>query len=82
MSKDLEFHYVVSYRDGFGWSIAADTEDALFTEGTVYDWKSEEWLAGYEDDEENDGLNTIDLSHYSVLCSTLNLLNEGAIPNA
>lgn len=75
MNKDLEFHYVVSYREGFGWSIAADTEDALFTEGTMYDWKAQEWVAGYDDDEENDALEALDLSHYSVLVSALHQLN-------
>jgi hypothetical protein len=73
MSNDLEFHYVVSYRQGIGWGIAVDTEDALFNEGTIYDWENDSW------DVEIDEVETIDLEHYRMLNSALRLLNEGAI---
>jgi hypothetical protein len=73
MSDDLEFHYVVSYRQGIGRSIAVDTEDALFNEGTIYDWENDSW------DVEIDEVDTIDLEHYRMLNSALLLLNEGAI---
>lgn len=73
MSNDLEFHYVVSYREGIGWSVAADTEDAKFPEGIVYDWKNNVWIPPTND------IETIDLHHYSMLNSALRLLNEGAI---
>ncbi len=74
MSNDLEFHYVVSYREGYGWSISADTEQALFENGTVYDWtQSIGWIVPDND------IETIDLEHYSMLNSALRLLNEGAI---
>lgn len=81
MNKDLEFHYVVSYRDGHGWQIAADTEDALFTDGTIYDWNKEgsyeAWFFAFEDsdDPENSSIADLDTAHYSVLKSMLAMMN-------
>jgi hypothetical protein len=69
MSENLEFHYVVSYREGYGWTIASDTEDALFNDGTVYDWKNQEWIIP------DDDVEVIDLDHYSVLQSMLRQVN-------
>lgn len=76
MSKDMEYHYVVSYREGIGWGIASDTESALFTEGTFYDWESESWVAGYDSDEEQATLEATDLGHYIQLTTALRHLNE------
>lgn len=75
MSEDLEFHYVVSYREGVGWSIAIDTEDALFNEGTIYDWETDTWsfpsrLTSGEEVEQTD------LGHYSDLKDALEQLNK------
>lgn len=81
MSKDLEFHYVISYREGFGWNIAADTEDALFTDGTIYDWNKggsyDAWFFAYEDsdDPENQAIADLDTAHHSVLLSALSRMN-------
>lgn len=88
MNNDLEFHYVVSYRDGYGWSISVDTEDALFNEGTIYDWSkdgsSDAWFFAYEDsnDPENSSIADLDTIHYRMLKSAINLMNEGAVSNA
>ena len=74
MSNDLEFHYVVSYREGYGWQIAADTEQALFHNGTIYDWtQGIGWIVP------DDDIETIDLEHYRMLNSALRTLNKGAI---
>ena len=77
MAKDMEYHYVVSYREGHGWSIAADAENAMFTEGTFYDWESESWVAGYDSNEEQATLEAVDLGHYIQLTTVLRNLNEG-----
>lgn len=87
MAKDLEFHYLISYREGLGWDVAADVESAVMPDGTIFRWIDEssgEWLFAYEDspDDENASIADLDTSHYSMLKSALNLLNEGAIPNA
>ena len=74
MSDNLEFHYIVSYRDGFGWTIAADVEQALMTDGTIYDWNDGEWIfpssttTGQE-------IEALDLDHYRVLQSMLRQMN-------
>ena len=81
MSKDLEFHYVVSYREGFGWSTAPDTEEALFHDGTIFDWNAEErfdgWFNAYEDSDEPEmsSIAALDTAHYSVLLSALAKMN-------
>jgi hypothetical protein len=77
MSKDIEYHYVVSYREGYGWTIAADTESALFTDGTFYDWADRSWVVGYDSDEEQSTLEAVDLGHYLQLTSALRKLSEG-----
>lgn len=77
MNKDLEFHYVVAYREGFGWYVADDTEEALFSDGTVYNWKDNQWIAGYDDEEEHIALESLDFSHYTVLKSALDRMNGG-----
>jgi len=84
MPKDLEFHYVVSYREGIGWDVSPDTESALFTDGTIYDWDKNEWVVSWTDseDEQEALLDTLDLSHYRMLKSAINLMNEGAVSNA
>ena len=70
MLDRFEFHYVVSYREGMGWDIAADVESAVMPDGTVYDWtQGEGWrLVG-------DDLEALDLEHYSVLKSMLRQMN-------
>jgi hypothetical protein len=75
MSDNLEFHYVVSYREGYGWGIAIDVEQAVMTDGTIYDWtQGNGWTFPLEGE-----LSDLDLHHYRMLNSALNLLNEGAI---
>lgn len=83
-SKDLEFHYVVSYREGYGWDISVDVEQAVMTDGTIYHWNNDGsggWFFAFEDspDEENASIADLDTSHYRMLKSALRLLNEGAI---
>jgi hypothetical protein len=73
MSNDLEFHYVVSYREGIGWDIAVDTESALFTDGTIYDWNANEWIVPNGDEED------IDLQHYRMLKYALAQINNRRI---
>jgi len=82
----LEFHYVVSYREGIGWSIAVDVEDTVMSNGTIYHWNNDgtgEWFFAYEDspEDENSSIADLDTSHYRMLTSALNLLNEGGITN-
>lgn len=86
-TKDLEFHYVVSYREGEGWQIAVDVEDAVMTDGTIYHWNNDGtggWFFAYEDspEDENASIADLDTSHYSMLKSALHLLNQGVITNA
>ena len=69
MSKDLEFHYVVSYREGFGWYHSADVEDSVMSDGTIYDYDNHEWLFANDDEE------TLDLAMLSVLNSALRRMN-------
>jgi hypothetical protein len=81
MSNNLEFHYVVSYREGYGWTVAADVEQAVLPDGTIYDHDKQEWVisaTGSEDRLES-MLDTIDIEHYGMLNSALRLLNEGEI---
>lgn len=73
MSNDLEFHYVVSYREGYGWDIAADTESALFTDGTIYDWNANEWIVPNGDEED------IDLQHFRMLKYAIAQINSRRI---
>lgn len=75
MSNNLEFHYVVSYREGFGWDIAVDVEQAVMPDGTIYDWtQGNGWTFPLEGE-----LETLDLQHYGMLKSALHQLNIGAI---
>ena len=80
MNDDLEFHYVVSYRDGYGWQIAADVEDAVMPDGTIYRWNENgagEWFFAYEDsdDSESSSIAALDTQHYSMLHSMLRQMN-------
>jgi hypothetical protein len=81
MSKDLEFHYVVSYRKGIGWDVSPDTEAAKFPDGTIYDWDKNEWVASWTDseNEEEVELDAKDLAHYTVLKSVIDMINKGMI---
>ena len=78
--SDLELHYVVSYQNGV-WNIASDTEDALFVDGTIYDWDTNTWgcPSNFSEDNETleEAITTFDTSALSVLHSALRLLNEG-----
>jgi hypothetical protein len=77
MNDNLEFHYVVSYRQGYGWQHALDVEQAVMTDGTIYDWtQGVGWIVA------NDELETIDLDNYRLLKSALYQLNQGEIINA
>jgi hypothetical protein len=73
MSNDLEFHYVVSYREGYGWTVAADTENAVMPDGIIYNWDTNSWEIPREE------TFSLDIKHYRMLNSALRLLNEGAI---
>ena len=82
MSNDLEFHYVISYREGFGWTHASDVENAIMEDGTIYDWDYDGdrvggWFAAYEDsdDPENSAIAAIDTEHFRVLQSMLQRMN-------
>jgi hypothetical protein len=70
-TQDLEFYYVVSYRKGDGWSIAADIETKVFPDGTTYSRNTNSWDVAVDEVEE------IDLKHYIKLKDALNLLNNG-----
>lgn len=80
-TDNLEFHYVISFREGFGWEVCPDTETVKFPDGTIYDWDNNEWIASWtnSEDEHENLLDAIDIVHYNRLKSALNLLNEGAI---
>lgn len=75
MSEDLEFHYVVSYREGFGFDIAVDTETALFNEGTIYDWDTNSWIFPSNVESGKD-VEDIDLHHYRMLKYALAQINN------
>lgn len=79
-TENLEFHYVVSYREGYGWTIASDVEDAVMTDGTIYHWSNDGdggWFFAFEDspDDENATIADIDTSHYRMLQSVLRQMN-------
>lgn len=85
MSEDLEFHYVVSFREGYGWQHAIDVEQAVMTDGTIYDWtQGQGWKLSFTDSEdpEESRLDTLDRYNYSLLLSALHSLNKGEITNA
>lgn len=69
-TDDLEYHYVVSCRDG-KWDIAPDVESSVMPDGTIYDYKNKEWLFP------TDELRESDLKNFSILNSALRQLNEG-----
>jgi hypothetical protein len=75
-SDDLEFHYVVACRDG-RWYVAADVENSVMSDGTIYDYGKQEWLFAYEDspDEEIASIADLDTANYRVLNSALRQLN-------
>lgn len=72
-NDDLEFHYVIACRGG-KWYHAVDVEQAVMSDGTVFDYKHYEWLVA------NNELETIDLNLFSVLQSALRQMNGE--PNA
>lgn len=74
MTNNLEFHYVVSYRDGMGWEIAADVESAIFPDGTIYDWNDGEWTFP-SGTTTGQAIESLDLAHYTVLKSFLRKMN-------
>lgn len=86
MSDNLEFHYVVSFREGYGWQHAIDVEQAVMQDGTIYDWTqgSGGWKLSFTDseDEEESRLDTLDTYNFSMLKSALHSLNQGEITNA
>lgn len=80
MNKDLEFHYVVSYRECYGWTIAMDTAEVVMSDGSIYEWYPEgggQWFNAYEDseDDENSSIAGIDTKHYHTLRLALQQLN-------
>jgi hypothetical protein len=81
MSESLEFHYVVSYREGIGWDVSPDTEAAKFPDGTIYDWDKNEWIASWTDseDEKESLLDEIDLHHYRMLKYAIAQINNHRI---
>ena len=81
-SKDLEFHYVISYRPHFGWQVAVDVEQSVMQDGTIYDYDNHEWVMAYEDspDEEIAAMADLDTQHFRVLQSALRQMNGE--PNA
>lgn len=74
MKDNLEFHYVVSYREGVGWWYVPDVEQAVMPNGTIYDWEDGEWIipsavtTGKE-------IENLDFQHYKVLQSMLQQMN-------
>ena len=74
MSDNLEFHYVVSYREGYGWHFATDVEQAVMTDGTIFDWNDGTWTfpSGITTGQE---LEVIDLEHYKTLSDALSMMN-------
>ncbi len=74
-TDNLEFHYVVSYREGEGWGMAVDVEQAKFPEGTIYVWEQGEGWTFPKDSE----MESLDTERYAMLGYALRLLNEGAI---
>ena len=77
MSDNLEFHYVVSYREGYGWQTVPDTEQAVMPNGTIYDWNENKWVVSWTDSEdpEEAALDTLDTEHYRMLNSALRQMN-------
>lgn len=79
-TKDLEFHFVVSYRECYGWQIALDVNDAVMPDGSIYEWYPEgggRWIMAFEDspEDENASIADLDTEHYSVLKSALAQMN-------
>lgn len=72
MLDNLEFHYVVSCKNG-EWNVVE--EDPYFPDGTTYDWDAHEWIM-ISDNEEAESL---DLDQYRVLRSALSQLTHGEI---
>lgn len=73
MNNDLEFHYIVSYREAYGWQVSIDLGENLMPDGTIYRWNEDgtgEWFFP-----NNDELETIDLEHYRMLNSALRQMN-------
>lgn len=78
MSPDkLQFHYVISYREGEGWQVCPDVEEACLPDGTIYDWENYEWFRAYEDSDspELSSIADLDTAHYRVLHSMLRQMN-------
>ena len=75
MHDDLEFHYVVSCRNGF-WELVA--EDDFMPDGTIYDWDEKRWIVA-PDSTEDGSVEDIDIEQYRVLRYALSLLNRKEI---
>ena len=69
--ENLEFHYIVSCKNGEWSSIE---ESPFMPDGTIYDWNDSEWTfpSGLLADKDAEAL---DLEYYSVLLSALRQLN-------
>jgi iron uptake system EfeUOB component EfeO/EfeM len=80
MNKDLEYNFIVSYREGYGWYANAELEKALFDDASIYNYTDTEWVRLLDlPDEIKEVVEGLDLSHYTMLLSAIRLLNEGAI---
>jgi len=80
MNKDLEHNFIVSYREGYGWYTNADLDEAIFYDGSIYNYTDLEWVRIFNLPEEiQEVVEGLDLSHYTMLLSAIRLLNEGAI---
>lgn len=78
MSENLEFHYVVSYREGIGWEASLDTEEIVFPDGNIYDWDTNTWLSPNSIESEKD-VEEIDLDQYRLLKYALRQMNNKRI---
>lgn len=68
MNRDIEFHYVISCRNG-KWTHALDVEESMMEDGTFYDYDTHEWV--HYDTE----LEDTDNDYYKILQSALRQMN-------
>jgi hypothetical protein len=46
-AKQYEHHFILKYTELNGWQVDADTEQARFPKGTVWDSEKQEWTSDY-----------------------------------
>jgi hypothetical protein len=70
MNDNLEFHYVVVYREGIGWHFDYETTTAAFPDGTIFDRNQVQFIISDEPE-----VTDTDLANYAKLQKALEFLN-------